>query len=126
MKKANQIIYGIFGALGILFGVVALLFPGMLISEPDRTGPVIHLLREEGAAGIFIGLMAIWCIFNYEKRVAVHYFLIVFAFLMAAIHWSDYLTGHRRLMSPLINTVPVVVLVLMALMSRSQTTVREG
>jgi uncharacterized membrane protein len=126
MKKANQIIYGIFGALGILFGVVALLFPGMLISEADRTGLVIHLLREEGAAGIFIGLMASWCIFNYEKRIAVHYFLIVFAFLMAAIHWFDYLNGHRHLMSPLINTVPFVVLVLMALMSKSQTTVREG
>ena len=126
MKKANQIIYGIFGTLGILFGVVALLFPEMLISEAGRSGLVIHILREEGAAGIFIGLMAIWCIFNYEKRVAVHYFLIVFAFLMAAIHWFDYLTGHRHLMSPLVNTAPFVVLVLMALMSRSQTTVREG
>jgi len=123
MKKANQIIYGIFGALAILFGVVALLFPGTVISEADRTGLVMHLLREEGAAGIFIGLMAIWCIFNYEKRVVVHYFLIVFAFLMAAIHWLDYLTGHRQLMSPLINTVPFMLLVLM---SRSQTTAREG
>ena len=120
MKKANQIIYGIFGAIAILLGVAVLLFPDVLTSEAERTPTIIHVLREEGAAGVFIGLMSIWCIFNYEKRVAVHYFLIVYAFLMAAIHWFDYLTGHRHLMSPLINTVPFALFVLMAVLSRGQ------
>jgi uncharacterized membrane protein len=124
MKKANQIVYGIFGAGALLFGIAELLFPGLLIS--DARFPMTHLLREEGAAGIFIGLMAIWCIFNYEKRAAVHYFLIVFAFLIAAIHWFDYLTGHLNWMSPLYNTVPFIVLALMALLSRSPAAVSEG
>ena len=44
-----------------------------------------------------------------------HYFLIVFAFLLAAIHWFDYLSGHLNWMSPLYNTVPLIVLVLMAI-----------
>jgi hypothetical protein len=39
---------------------------------------------------------------------------------MAWIHWFDYLTGHRHLMSPLINTVPFALFVLMALVSRGQ------
>ena len=119
MKKANQIIYGIFGGGAILIGVVSLMFQGLLISEVHRTGELSHILREGGAAAIFVGLMSIWCIFNYERRAAVHYFLIVFAFLMAAIHWFDFLTGHRHLMSPLINSVPLIVFVLMALLSRS-------
>ena len=109
-----------------MLGVTVLVFPGVLISELERTGPVIHVLREEGAAGVFIGLMSIWCIFNYEKRTAVHYFLIVYTFLMAAIHWFDYLTGHRPLMSPLLNSVPLIVLVLMVLCSRPRATVTEG
>ena len=126
MKKANQIIYGIYGALAILVGIVSLLFQGLLISEAHRTFQLSHILREGGAAGIFVGLMSIWCIFNYERRAAVHYFLIVFAFLMAAIHWFDYLTGHLNWMSPLYNTVPFIVLVLMGILSRSQAAVREG
>jgi hypothetical protein len=50
----------------------------------------------------------------------VHYFLIVFAFLLSAIHWFDYLNGHLNWMSPLYNTVPVALLTVMALMSRSE------
>ena len=118
-KRVNQIIYGIFGALSILIGVVSLMFQGLLIPEAERTIELSHILREGGAAGIFVGLMSIWCIFNYERRTAVHYFLIVFAFLMAAIHWFDYLTGHRPLMSPLINSVPVLVLTIMTIGMRS-------
>jgi uncharacterized membrane protein len=126
MKKANQIIYGLFGVVAILLGVAVLVFPSLLTSEAERTVQMMHVLREEAAAGVFIGLMSIWCIFNYEKRASVHYFLIVYTFLMAAIHWFDYSTGHRHLMSPLVNTVPFGVLVLMALLSRSPAAVREG
>lgn len=120
MKKANQIVYGVYGALAILIGVVSLLFQDLLISEAHRTLELSHILREGGAAGIFVGLMSIWCIFNYERRAAVHYFLIVFAFVMAAIHWFDYLTGHRQLMSPLLNSTPFVVFVLMAIGMKSE------
>jgi len=62
---------------------------------------------------IFIGCMLLWCVFNYERRRPVHYFLIVFAFLLAAIHWSDYLSGHLNWMSPLYNTAPVILLLVM-------------
>lgn len=119
MKNVNQIIYGVFGAGAILIGVASLMFQGLIISEAHRTIELSHVLREGGAGGIFVGLMSIWCIFNYERRAAVHYFLIVFAFLMAAIHWFDYLTGHRQLMSPLINSVPLIVLLVMTIGMKS-------
>ena len=85
MKKMNQIIYGVFGIGAILFGVLALLFQGALLSEAHRLFPTTHIFREEGAAAVFIGLMSLWCIFNYERRTSVHYCLIAFAFLIAAI-----------------------------------------
>ena len=118
MKKMNQIIYGVFGIGAILFGVLALLFQGALLSEAHRLFPTTHIFREEGAAAIFVGLMSLWCIFNYERRTSVHYFLIVFAFLIAAIHWADYLAGYLPWMSPLYNSVPFIVLTAMAVLSR--------
>jgi hypothetical protein len=62
--------------------------------------------------------MALWCIFNYERRAPVHYFLIVFAFLIA-IHWFDYLSGQLNWLSPLYNTVPFIVLAFMAIGMKS-------
>ncbi len=118
MRKINQIIYAMFGVGAMLFGVAALLFQGALLSDTHRSFPTTHIFREEGAAAIFIGLMSLWCIFNYERRTSVHYFLIVFAFLIAAIHWFDYFAGHLPWMSPLYNSVPLMVLTTIAVLSR--------
>ena len=118
MRKINQIIYAVFGVGAMLFGVAALLFQGALLSDTHRSFPTTHIFREEGAAAIFIGSMSLWCIFNYERRTSVHYFLIVFAFLIAAIHWFDYFAGHLPWMSPLYNSVPLIVLITMAVLSR--------
>lgn len=59
MKKVNQIIYGIYGTMAILVGIVSLLFQGLLVSEGQRTSQLSHILRGGGAAGIFLGLMSI-------------------------------------------------------------------
>jgi len=119
MKKINSVIYGLFGAGAILYGGAALLFPAVLESNATQSVRFAHLLREQGAAAIFIGLMSFWCIFNYERRRGFHYCLMVFTFLLAAIHWGDYLAGHLGWMSPLYNSVPFLVLLIMALFSRS-------
>jgi hypothetical protein len=120
MRKVNSIIYGAFGTGAVVYGTAALLFPAWLESNAVGSWRFAHILREQGAAAIFVGLMAFWCIFNYERRRSVHYFLMVFAFLLAAIHWFDYLAGHLPWMSPLYNTVPFVVLLIMAVLSRSR------
>ena len=120
MKKINKIIYALFGAGAILYGVAALLFPTVLESNAAQSFRFAHILREQGAAAIFVGLMSFWCIFNYGRRRSVHYFLMVFALLLAVIHWHDYFAGHLPWMSPLYNTVPFVVLSIMAVLSRSR------
>jgi hypothetical protein len=122
VKKINSIIYGLFGAGAIAYGVVALVDPAFFISEAAQSFHLRHILREEGAAAIFAGLIAFWCIFNYERRRGVHYCLMVFAFLLAAIHWHDHFTGELGWISPLYNSVPFLVLAMMEVLSRS----REG
>ena len=122
MKRINLIVYGLFGAGAILYGTTALLFPAVLESNAAQSFRFAHILREQGAAAIFIGLMAFWCIFNYERRRGFHYCLMVFAFLLAAIHWFDYFAGHVPLMSAVLNSVPFLVLLIMAVLSRSRET----
>jgi len=62
--------------------------------------------------------MAFWWAFNYERRRSVHYCLVVFAFLLAAIHWVDYFAGHLPWISPVYNSVPFTVLLVMAVLDR--------
>jgi len=118
MRKTNSAIYGIFGAGAIVYGTAALLFPAVLESNAAQSFRFAHILREQGAAAIFVGLMSFWCILNYERRRTVHYFLMVFALLLAVIHWHDYFAGHLPWMSPLYNSVPFVILSAMAIFSR--------
>jgi uncharacterized membrane protein len=118
MTTTNKILYGIFGAGAVLYGVLTLIFPAWLVKEGSSSTLLSHLLREEGAAAVFIGLMFLWCIPNYERRRSVHYFLMVLALLMAAIHWFDFFAGHSGWLSPLYNSVPFLVLLVMAVMSR--------
>ena len=117
MRKLNAIIYGLFGALAIVYGLGALIRPQAVVPEAGAF-PISHLVREQGAAGVFIGLMLVWCIFNEGRRTAVHYFLTVFALLLAVIHWIDYFGGHLSWRSPLYNSVPFLILLLMALVNR--------
>ena len=118
MKKISLVLYGIFGTGALLYGITALLFPSALVSEATQSIHLAHILREQGAAAIFIGLMSFWCILHYERRTIVHYFLTIFAFLLTGIHWFDYFEGHLPLISPLYNTVPFAVLLFMAVSIR--------
>jgi hypothetical protein len=118
MKKFALIIYGIFGTFAIVFGTATLLVPTVLQSEATQSFHFAHNLREQGAAIVFIGLMAFWCLFNYERSRTVHYLLMVFLLLDAGIHWFDYLGGRLPLASPLYNTLPFVVFAAIAAFNR--------
>ena len=115
MKKISVVVYALLGGVAILYGTANLLSPTFMVPEAAGSFVLSHILREQGAMAIFIGCLFLWCIFNYERRAPVHYFLMVFAFLLAAIHWFDYLSGHLNWMSPSYNTVPFVLLAAMAI-----------
>ena len=123
---ANKTIYVLLGALALLYGAASLISPATTGEESAGSFHLAHAMREQGAAGIFIGLMSLWCVFNYERRQGVHYCLMVFAFLLAAIHWFDYFSGHLRWISPVYNSVPFSVLLVMAVFGRIEMRTRRS
>jgi hypothetical protein len=103
-------VYGVFGALAIGLGLLALFDPARALPSEAYSALTAHLVREQGAEGVFIGAMALWCLFHFEHRRPVHLALLVFAALFAAIHWAEYLNGRRHVASPLLNSLPFVAL----------------
>jgi hypothetical protein len=106
MRRWNLVLYGLFGVLGV--GLGALAFLGLVTLGAQ--GEEAHLVRELGAGAVFVGLMNLWCMRNYEARLPVHLALMLFAALFAVIHWQDWLAGARPWTSPALNTVPFVLL----------------
>src|SRR5262245_19414957 len=108
MERAARVVYALFGALTLGLGALTLVRPELAL-HPDVYSPLTaHLVREQGAEGVFMGLMAFWCLFHFDQRRPVHFALIVFAALFAAIHWAEFFAARRPLASPLINSVPLV------------------
>ena len=109
VSKIAKVVYLVFGAGAILFGLVTAVSPSALHSEAARSLAFMHNLREQGAAIAFTGLMMFWCSFNYERSRPVHYLLTFFTFLISVIHWYDYSIGYLPLISPIYNMVPFLI-----------------
>ncbi len=120
MKKVNIAMYGLLAVGALLLGAIALVSPQSILPGAATSMTESHLLREEGAFSVFLGLMAAWCIVNYEQRRGVHASLLVFSLLISAIHWREYFVGHLHLASALYNSVLFVVLAVMAVVGRSE------
>jgi hypothetical protein len=115
MKTFTLGLYGLLGALSLAAGVAVLVMPSLLLSPADLTGLTRHLLQEEAALFVFVGLMFFWCMNHYDQRRPVHLAMLVFIVLFAGVHWNDYLGGDGGdLMSPLVNTIPVILLAITA------------
>jgi hypothetical protein len=119
MRILTTAVYALFGTLALVAGVVALVTPSVIISEASSSPLVAHLTREEGASFVFIGLMFYWCLGHYEQRRGVHLAFLAFIILFAGIHWHDYLQNRRDIISPLIITIPVVLLAVTAPFARA-------
>jgi uncharacterized membrane protein len=120
MRAFTITVYVLFGVLALVAGAVALVAPGVIIPDATSSPLIVHLTREEGAAFVFIGLMFFWCISHYEQRRPVHLAFLVFIVLFAGIHWHGYLQNQADIMSPVINTIPVLLLAITAPFARAR------
>ena len=125
MKKISLLVYGIYGSVALLIGLTALLFPAMLEPKAPST-ELIHILREQGAAMVFVGLMSFWLLFHYDQGRTAHLLLTVFSFLIAGIHWFDFFGGRRPLASALLNSLGFAVLCALAIFSPRPRKVNRG
>lgn len=110
MKRVACTVYAVFGILATGLSLLALVNPAFVLEREAYSPLTAHLVREQAAGGVFIGIMAIWCVFNFEQRRPVHCALLLFAALFAGIHWAEYLAARRDLSSPLINSLPFLAL----------------
>ena len=120
MKRIALAVYVVFGALGVGLGLAVLAVPALAVPRDAFSPLTAHLVREQGAEGVFIGLMAFWCLLHFEQRRPVHYALLLFTALFACIHWADYFVGQRHLLSPLINSLPFLALATTAPLANPQ------
>ena len=111
MTSVARAVYAIFGALAIGLGVAVLVRPALALPPQDYSPLTAHLIREQGAEGVFIGLMAFWCLVNFERRRPVHLALVLFAALFAGIHWFEYFQARRHLSSPIVNSIPLLAFI---------------
>ena len=114
MKGLTVGLYWLLGALALAAGVAVLVMPSLILPPEQASGLIEHLLREEAALFVFVGLMFFWCATHYEQRRPVHLSLLVFLALFAGVHWLPYFQGGNDLISPLVNTIPVVLLAVTA------------
>src|SRR5262245_21883516 len=100
MRVVAQATYGVFGVLAIGLSVLVLVKPVLALPAEAYSALTAHLLREQAAEGIFIGIMCFWCVLNFDRRRAVHLALTLFTALFAGIHWAEYFHARRSLLSP--------------------------
>src|SRR5262245_5625480 len=110
--RLAPIVYGLLGTVYTGLGVVALVRPSIVVSAATDNALTAHLTQEQGAEAVFIGLMTWWCAFQGRERRPVHFGLLLFTFLFAAIHWAEYAHGRRQIVSPLVNSIPFLLLLL--------------
>jgi len=113
-RRFAILVYAVLGTLGVAGGILALINPSIAV-PPGTVSPLIwHLVREQGSEGIFIGLMFFWCAWHFEQRRSVHFALLLLTLIFAVIHWTEYFSGRRELLSPVLNSVPFLLLVVTA------------
>ena len=118
MKNFTVALYWLFGVLALAAGLAVLVMPSLIVPPEESSGLIRHLLREEAALFVFVGLMFVWCVTHYEQRRPVHLALLVFIVLFAGVHWRDYLDGGGDIIGPFVNTIPVVLLAITAPFAR--------
>jgi uncharacterized protein DUF4345 len=106
MNGVARTVYGTFGVLTIALGALVLIKPALALPPDESSTLAAHLVREQAAGGVFIGVMALWCAFHLERRRPVHFALLLFTALFAAIHWAEYFEDRRQLASPIVNSIP--------------------
>src|SRR5262245_18844872 len=104
-------VYGVFGTLSLGLGVLTFVKPDLALHPESYTPFTAHLIRDQSAGGIFIGLMSFWCLFHYDHRCPVHFALVLFTALFAGIHWAGYFHASRQLLSPILNSLPFLAFV---------------
>lgn len=127
MKIISKIIYVILGVILFLGGGIALFNSTMAIpniedfeiasneSVLQLVDGFAHILKETGAAVIAIAALHFFGLFKFEKMTEINIILLLFWVIMAGIHWYEFILGNRTITSPLINSIPAILIIIVIL-----------
>lgn len=108
MKTATRLLYGAVALIGLGGGTAAVFAPSLVLPEAQPGTLASHLVREQGAGFVFIGLVAAWCAHHEPSRRPAHYAFLIFTGLFAVIHWLGYLSSGHYIAAAIVNTIPFV------------------
>ena len=108
MHTATRVLYGAVALVGIVGGTATVFAPSLALPAAQSGTLASHLVREQGAGFVFIGLMAAWCAHHEPARRPAHYAFLIFTGLLALIHWMGYLSSGHYIEAAIANSIPFV------------------
>ena len=122
--SVSKAIYSVLGLIFTGYGAYYLISPESMLAQPILefsaeigimelvTEEMTHLSQELSAGFLTVGLLLFWAVFNLDKVMVVNYILLLFFLLISGIHWLEYLRGNREIISPLFNSIPLLLFLL--------------
>ena len=116
----KSIIYGILGFIFSIGGIIGLVYPDANIpNNINEVREILHATMELASAIIPIGFLLIWSAFNVRKTIKLNYFYLLFFLLFSGVHWYEFLIGNRQVLSPLFNSIPMILIIIVILLPSS-------
>ncbi len=128
VEAITKSLYGFSGVVLLLAGASVLLFEtGLLPGAVGRAvsnavhndAGALHIVQEFGAFLVFVGLITLWFMRHYEQSRFFHWALTAAWALVALAHWFDVRGERHSSTSPLLNSVPFIIFLLLGLLRRS-------
>lgn len=132
MNRNTKIIAGIYGVIGAAFFLLGLFglfqpklglgpFEGMDLSAPNlakMADSIVHFTMELSASVIALGSLLLWGSFNANDSQKLDYLFIGYFILFSGLHWFEFFQDNRTIMSPLINSIPLLLFGIVLLLRR--------
>ena len=122
-----KVVYGFFAVAFLLVGIIAFASGTGLLPEPLQgivrgaahgDDNALHIIQEFGAFLVFIGLITFWFIQHYDQSRNFHWAMTIAWGLIALAHWFDVRESRNSLISPVINSIPLILFVTLGLLRR--------
>jgi ABC-type uncharacterized transport system permease subunit len=114
MSTTARLIYRAVGAVVLALAGVALLKPSAALPPDAYSALSAHLVQEQGAMALFLGFLALAApSFSIHSRRMVHLAFLIFTLVFSLLHWTEFFAARRHLVSPLANSIPFVLFVLL-------------
>jgi len=127
-------IYGMLGAVFLLLGLLGLFQPKLSLQAFDNVDlstpiiakladTIVHFTMELSASIIALGSLLLWGSFKVTTSKKLDYLFVGYFVLFSGLHWFEFFQDNRTIMSPLINSIPLFLFIIILLLRPKTKTV---